>query len=121
MFSPLTRVSHCRGVPATLGLMCVLSLVKSSSSFGQVASEIYPRVLDEQAPPGGMIQLKVHLTEPEPIVVGRTSLSDDQPSQGAATPLDPMQDVALFSPAGDVIGAAVASGSKVSIRFFSST
>ena len=121
VFSPLTKVSHCRGVPATLGLMCVLSLVKSSSSIGQVASEIYPRVLDEQAPPGGLIQLKVHLTEPRPITTGSGSVSDGEPSQGAQAPLGSMQGVALFSPAGDVIGAAVASGTSVSIRFFSPT
>src|SRR5262249_39437793 len=64
---------------------------------------------------------KIHLTEPRPITTGSGSVSDDEPSQGAAAPLGSMQDVALFSPAGDVIGAAVASGSKVSIRFFSST
>jgi len=123
MFSPLTKVSHCRGVPATFGLMCVLSLVKSSLSLGQVGSEIYPRVLDEQAPPGGMIQLKVHLTEPRPITTGSATVSHDETSQQAAAPapLGGMQGAALFSPAGDVIGAAVASGSSASVRFFSPT
>jgi len=77
--------------------------------------------LDEQAPPGGTIQLKVHLTEPTPITTGSTALAEEETGQAAPQPLGGMQGVALFSPAGDVIGAAVASGSKVSIRFFSST
>jgi hypothetical protein len=96
--------------------MCVLSLGLPSPSLAQNNPEIYPRVLDERSPPGGMIQLKVELTVPEPISTGDANVGGQGGAQG---PLGSPQAVALFAAGGDVSGAAVVSGQQLSIRFSS--
>jgi hypothetical protein len=58
---------------------------------------------DETVPPGGMLQLKVQITEPKPISKG------GQKSKFQANFLGPVQGIALFSPAGDASGTAVLS------------
>lgn len=58
---------------------------------------------DETVPPGGMLQLKVQITEPKPISKG------GQKSRFQAQFLGPVQGIALFSPAGDAAGTAVLS------------
>jgi len=114
--SSLTTVRRSHSLAAALALMCVLSLVLLSPSVAQDNAEIYPRVLDERSPPGGMIQLKVKLTEPRPITLGASTVGD---LEGARGPLGTPQAVALFTSEGDVSGAAVVSGQQVSIRFLS--
>jgi IPT/TIG domain len=58
---------------------------------------------NETVPPGGMLQLKMQITEPAPISKGvqKTSFS--------STFLSPVQGIALFSPAGDASGTALLS------------
>jgi hypothetical protein len=120
MFSLFTTASHSHPILATLGLMCVMCLAQSSSSLAGNVLEIYPRVLDEKAPAGGMIQLKVQLTEPRPVTFGSVSASDDGTGQVASQqPLGGAQAVALFDPAGTVSGAAVVDGYRLTIRFVS--
>src|SRR5215813_14525280 len=109
-FFPPIRASPLHPISAAVRLMCVLFMVTSSTSLASGKLEIYPRIYDEQAPAGGMIQLKVKLTEPRPITVGRTTLGPDSGGQGASQPLGDVAGVALFGPAGDVSGAAVVSG-----------
>jgi hypothetical protein len=58
---------------------------------------------DETVPPGGMLQLKVQITEPKPISKG------GQKAMFQANFLGPVQGIALFSPAGDASGTAVVS------------
>jgi hypothetical protein len=58
---------------------------------------------DETVPPGGMLQLKVQITEPKPISKG------GQKSRFQAQFLGPVQGIALFSPDGDASGTAVLS------------
>ncbi len=58
---------------------------------------------DETVPPGGMLQLKVQVTEPKPISKG------GQRSLFQSKLLGPVQGIALFSPAGDASGTAVLS------------
>ncbi len=120
MFSLLTTASRSPPILATVGLMCVLCLARSSSSLAENVPEIYPRVLDEQAPPGGTIQLKVQLTEPRPVTTGSVSITYGLARQAASLgPLGDIEGVALFGPAGDVSGAAVVNGDRLSIRFAS--
>jgi hypothetical protein len=71
------------------------------------------RVSDQSAPPGGGIQLNVVVTEPKPISSGSTAVAFDTAF------LDTVQGVTLFSPAGDVIGAAVVDGNQVRFKFTS--
>lgn len=61
------------------------------------------RIPDETVPPGGMLQLKLEITEPRPISKGgqRTKFNSGF--------LGPVQGIALFSPAGDASGTAVLS------------
>src|SRR5215831_10726002 len=114
--SSLTSVRRSHPIAAALALMCVLFLVHPSPSVAQNNPEIYPRVSDERSPPGGMIQLKVELTEPEPISTGDANVGGQGGAQG---PLGSPQGVALFAEGGDVSGAAVVSGQQLSIRFSS--
>jgi len=114
--SSLTTVRCSHPIAPALALMCVLALVYPSPSVAQNNPEIYPRVSDERSPPGGMIQLKVKLTIPEPIITGDANVEGQGGAQG---PLGPPQGVALFAEEGDVSGAAVVRGQQVSIRFLS--
>ena len=61
------------------------------------------RIPDETVPPGGMLQLKVEITEPKPILKG------GQRAGYHAQFLGPVQGIALFSPKGDASGTAVLS------------
>jgi hypothetical protein len=56
---------------------------------------------NETVPPGGMLQLKVQITEPKPISKG------GQKTRFGANFLSPVQGIALFSPSGDASGTAV--------------
>jgi len=61
------------------------------------------RIPDETVPPGGMLQIKVQVTEPKPISKG------GQRARFNANFLGPIQGIALFSPSGDASGTAVLS------------
>src|SRR5947209_20361510 len=71
------------------------------------------RVSNETAPPGGMAQVKVLLTSPKPITTG--SMDFDMSSLA----FDSIDGIALFSPTGDVAGAAVISGGRLNVQFTS--
>src|SRR4051794_17646892 len=58
---------------------------------------------DETVPPGGMLQLKVQITEPKPISKG------GQRARFNANFLGTTQGIALFSPSGDAAGTALLS------------
>ncbi len=114
-FSSLTGTGRSPSVVTRLGLIGAFCLLQPLSSVAQILQEIYPRVLDDQAPPGGTLQLKVQLTEPRPITTGNATVGDD----GGEGPLGLAEDVALFDPEGLVSGAAVVGGHQLSIRFSS--
>jgi len=69
------------------------------------------RVSDEVAPPGGIAQMKVELTSPQPIPTGRTVIRFK--STLAA------KGIALFSSTGDATGAAVINARGLDVRFTS--
>jgi len=60
-------------------------------------------VADETVPPGGMLQMKVQVTEPKPISKG------GQKARFNANFLGPIQGIHLFSPLGDASGTALLS------------
>jgi hypothetical protein len=82
--------------------LCCL-LTSSSYLFAAVPPTIEMRIPDETVPPGGMLQLKVEITEANPISKGR------QKSTFQSRFLAPVQGIALFSPDGDASGTAVLS------------
>ncbi len=94
----VVRVS-CR---ATIGAALFLLLAFSTHAVAQFPG-VELRIPDETVPPGGMLQLKVEITEPRPISKG------GQKAAYAAGFLGPVQGIALFSPAGDASGTAVLS------------
>ena len=96
-------------------MICAFFLSTASPSRAQSGScaGICLRVSNQSAPPGGGIQLSVVVTEPKPIVTGGTAVAFD------VGLLDSVQGVAVFSPAGDVIGAAVIDGNQVRLQFTS--
>lgn len=62
---------------------------------------------NETVPAGGMLQLKVQITEPKPILKG------GQKTSFASTFLGTVKGIALFSAAGDAAGTAVLKGGTV--------
>lgn len=67
----------------------------------------------ESAAPGGMVQMKVAISEPKPITSGTTQLTFDP------TLFSSVDGIALMNSTGNVSGAAVENGTDVSIRFTS--
>lgn len=65
------------------------------------------RIGNEIQPPGGMLQMKVFLTEPKPISTGKGKIAI------SATFAADVEGVSLFSTNGDAAGAAVIHGSRV--------
>ena len=75
------------------------------------------RVSSEVAPVGGMAQMKLLMTSPKPIITGLTAFDLTDVS------FDSIDGINLFSPTGDVAGAAVINGTmrlfRRRLRFFS--
>jgi hypothetical protein len=90
-----------------LVLALALAVAYAPQAHGQVPIEL--RVSNEMVPPGGMLQLKVALTDPAPIRKGSPLLAF------GSTTLGPVQGVTIYSPAGDAIGAAVVRGGNVKL------
>lgn len=76
-------------------------LILPTVVLGQCVQCVELRIPDETVPPGGMLQLKVEITEPKPISKG------GQKARFQAGFLGPVQGIALFSPAGDASGTAI--------------
>lgn len=87
-----------------------LSIAVSAAAvlFAQTPTTI--RVSSETAPAGGMTQVKVLSTSPQPITGGGVTFD------GALSTAD---GISLFSSTGDVFGAAVQNGKSVNVRFVS--
>ena len=95
-----------------LAVFSVIFLVSFPiSGLGQDAGVTFNgvglKIADETVPPGGMLQLKVFVTEPKPIMKARQMVSFTSTSLGTARGIN------LFSPAGDVSGVAVSSGKRM--------
>jgi hypothetical protein len=71
------------------------------------------RVSSEVTPAGDMAQIKLLMTSPMPIIGGNGAFDLSQVSFAA------IDGINLFSPTGDVAGAAVVNGSQVNVRFLS--
>ena len=83
---------------------------------GPLAAQTLPttiRVSNEIVPPGGMAQVKVLLTSPKPITTGNMSVDL------SGVFFDSIDGIALFSPTGDVVGAATVQNGRVNVHFTS--
>lgn len=68
---------------------------------------------DESVPPGGIVQMKVMVTEPTPITSGGPRFSSPTGSTVVG--------IHLFNPTGDVNGVAMINGSEVSLAYMTSS
>jgi hypothetical protein len=71
------------------------------------------RVSSEVTPAGEMAQVKLLMTSPMPIIGGNGAFDFSQVSFAS------IDGINLFSPTGDVAGAAIVKGSRVDVRFLS--
>lgn len=84
-------------------LLFVLVVVPSYLMAHPQCNCVELTIPNETVPPGGMLQMKVQITEPKPILKG------GQKAGFQSTFLRSVQGIALFSPAGDADGTAVLS------------
>ena len=108
--------------------LCAFSLLIMASLLVQAASNgvaipgfagVELKILDEIVPPGGMLQMKVSVTEPKPILKGRQGarfLQSFSAPQGAAL-FNQIQGIALFSKVGDASAVAVLGSGDVQFYF----
>jgi hypothetical protein len=71
------------------------------------------KILDEVAPPGGLVQMKLSITEPMPITTGGARFSFDN--------FDSIEGISLSSPHDDTYGVAVFEGKTVGLSFVSAS
>jgi hypothetical protein len=89
--------------------LCVAALSAASTKTVSL------HIPDETAPPGGLVQMKLMVTEPTPIATGSVGFSFDEGTFSG------VRGISLFNPAGDVSGAAVIQGNHVQLRYSSTT
>src|SRR5215469_5897690 len=85
----------------------------SGGSCSVATRQISLHIPDESAPPGGIVQMKVLVTEPSPISSGGPRI----PVPGGTAPVG----IQLFNPNGDVNGVAMIGASMVNIASVTST
>src|SRR5262249_21665825 len=77
------------------------------------------KVDDQTVPPGGLLQYRVFVTEPKPILKGGQCMNFGSHGFAPATPLGKVRDGMLFSPAGDADGVAVLGQGTIKVAFSS--
>jgi IPT/TIG domain len=108
--------------PVALTLLLVATCVAAKGGGGGGAAGL--TVASPTVPPGGLLQMQVFITEPKPILKGKQGVNSRNANANVvapalASPLGPVRDAALFSPAGDVSGVAVTASGATQF-FFSS-
>ena len=96
-------------------LLLSIAICAGTAFGGGSVQTLSLHIPNEVAPPGGMVQMKLLVTEPRPITSGSVGFSFD------TSVFDGVCGIALFNPTGDVNGAAVQHGSRVDIRYTSTT
>ncbi|MBA3912444.1 MAG: IPT/TIG domain-containing protein [Acidobacteriales bacterium] len=108
--------------PRLLFLSMVMSVAMAMCPPAPLSAQTFNGVelsVDSQTiPPGGLLQYRVFVTEPKPILKGGQCLLIG--AGGApASPLGRVRDGMLFSPAGDVDGVAVLGQNVINVAFSS--
>ena len=83
-----------------------------STHRGSSGQRVSMRIPDESAPPGGVVQMKLIVTEPTPISSGGPIV----PKPAGST----VKGVQLFNPTGDVCGVAMVGASEVRVAYVTS-
>ena len=86
-------------------------LILAAQVRGQAPIEI--RIGDETVPPGGLVQIKCSLTDPQPISSGGGTMAFER------TWFDSVEGIAVYSIAGDSAGVASPQGGRLAVRFVS--
>lgn len=85
----------------------------SGGSCSVATRQISLHIPDESAPPGGVVQMKVLVTEPSPVSSGGPRFAEFSSAF--------VEGIQLFNPTGDVNGIAKLGSSMVNIAYVSST
>src|SRR5216684_5919096 len=80
-------------------------------SGGGTPQQVSLHIPNEMAPPGGLVQMKLMVTEPTPISSGGPRFAFD------ASTFDSLWGIELFNPTGDVNGVATVNGSQVQVFY----
>lgn len=91
----------------------LLAFIAATVSVGAPLPGLSLKIGNETAPPGGMAQMKVFVTEPKPISTGSSYVDMDTRFFGS------VDGIALHSPKGDVAGAVTVAGSTYRINLAS--
>ncbi len=91
------------------------SALCAAALFGASTKSVSLHIPDEMAPPGGMVQMKLMVTEPTPIATGSVGFAFDGGTFSGVF------GISLFNLAGDVNGAAVIQGNQVRLRYTTTT
>ena len=87
----------------------VLLVIASSVQGAEILSL---RIANEEIPAGGIVQLKLQLTEPKPISTGVASIDTDER-------FSELEGAAMFGPQDDVYGAALVRNGRIQVTFSS--
>jgi hypothetical protein len=113
-FLSRVRILFFAWILITVVLITMSSVVRAATGdAGTTFTGVGLKISNETVPPGGMLQLKVLITEPTPILKGRQRVAFSSPMLGTT------QGIAAFSPAGDVSGVAVLKNGTAQVSFSS--
>ena len=77
--------------------------------------QVAVHIPNEMAPPGGVVQMKLLVTEPTPISSGKPRFAYDE------AVIDDVWGIQLFNPAGSVSGVALIKNANVSVNYISTS
>ena len=103
----MRRTSPCRA----LSILIALILMAAAAVTASPPDAVSLRVVNEVVPPGGVVQMKVEVTEPKPISTGRGRM--------VSPALPYLAGLVLMSPANDTVGIAVVQGTRMSVSMLS--
>jgi hypothetical protein len=113
-FGARVRTPLCSRILIALALITMSGAMwAATGDAGTTFTGVGLRISNETVPPGGMLQLKVLITEPTPILKGRQRVAFSSPMLAAP------RGIAAFSPAGDVSGVAVLKNGTAQVSFSS--
>ena len=95
--------------------LTLCTVLCSAALFADGTKSVSLHIPDEMAPPGGMVQMKMMVTEPTPIATGSVLFTFD------AGTFSGVSGISLFNLNGDVNGAAVLLGNQLHLRYTTTT
>jgi hypothetical protein len=102
-------------LPFILSCFAAVTLLAQGPGPNPGRTTVAFKIPDETGPPGGIVQMKLLVTEPTPITSGGPRLDF---STGM---FDAIFGIELFDPAGDLNGVAMVNGQQVQVNYTSSS